>query len=51
MPERKKRIENAKRLFDGLGRNLFIKRKPNETYPDYCQRLISRLEKNRKRYR
>jgi len=49
--ERKKRIENAKRLFDGLGRNLLIKGKPNETYPDYCQRLISRLEKNRKRYR
>lgn len=49
--ERKKRIENAKRLFDGLGRNLLIKRKPNETYPDYCQGIISRLEKNKKRYR
>jgi len=49
--ERKKRIENAKRLFDGLGRVLHIKRKTNEDYLNYCQRPISRLEKNRKRCR
>ncbi len=49
--QRKERIERAKKFFDGLGRVLHIKRKTNEDYLNYCQRLISRLEKNRKRYR
>lgn len=48
--QRKERIERAKQHVDGLGRVLRVKRKINEDYPAYCQRLISRLEKNKKRY-
>jgi len=49
--QRKERIDRAKQRVDGLGRVLLIKRKANEAYPHYYQRLIFRLEKNKKRYR
>jgi len=46
--QRKERIEIAKRDIDGFGLVLCVKRKRNEDYPDYSQRLICCLGKTEK---